>query len=367
MFDNWLQPIQAAHFNGLSWSEEDLGNHIQYFHPEHQDISKIQVALVGLDPAAANAVRQNLYALSYPFENLQLMDFGNARRQQVSFLVPVIRELMDSRIVPILIGSTADMVQAQYRAFKSIKASISQVIVDEVVPFTAKGPATKRHYFHDLIHQKRSRLFHLGLIGCQSHFIDNATYDWIHQQQYDIMRLGKAKAELAELEPIIRDADLLSFHLGALKSAEAPAQQQASPSGFFTEDACQICRYAGMSDKLRAFGIYGFDPEKDKRQQTAQVMAQMIWYFIEGFYSRKNDFPVSTEGLVEYIVDFKDHDYQLTFWKSNRSGRWWMQVPVKTTKKLQRHRLIPCSYNDYKKASQDELPERLLRALQRFN
>ncbi|PHN03329.1 arginase family protein [Flavilitoribacter nigricans] len=367
MYENWLHPIDLSHFEDLDLKAEDFGQSIQFFRPDQADLQSVQLALVGLDQETADAVRRQLYQLSFPFENLQLMDFGNARRKQVGFLVPVIRELMDSRIVPILIGSHATMIQAQYRAFKSIKESISQVIVDEKVPFAAEGSATERHYFHEIVHQKRSRLFHLGLIGCQSHFINNSTYNWVHQQQYDMMRLGKAKADLSELEPLIRDADLLSFHISALKQAEAPGQEDGSPSGFFTEEACQISRYAGMSDKLRAFGIYGFKPEKDRDEQTARSLAQMIWYFAEGFYSRKNDFPVSTDGLVEYIVDFKGLDYQLTFWKSNKSGRWWMQIPVKTNKKLQRHRLIPCSYNDYKKASQDELPERLLRALQRFD
>jgi formiminoglutamase len=367
MYENWLHSVSPDQFDDLVLSEETFGSCIKYFHPEEADVNNIRIALVGLDGDAADAVRRYLYPMSFPFGKLEIMDFGNARRRQASFLVPIIRELMDSRIVPVLIGGAAGMVAAQYRAFKSLKESICQVLVDERVPFLSTETADERHYFNDIIHQKHSRLFHLGLIGCQSHYINNSTFEYIRRQQYDIIRLGYAKANLPELEPIIREADLLSLHLSALKQMEAPAQDTNSPSGFFSEEACQISRYAGMSDKLSAFGLYGYVPEKDKDGQTAQVIAQMIWYFLDGFYNRKNDFPVSTDGLVEYIVDFKDLDYQLTFWKSSKSGRWWMQIPVKTNKKLQRHRLIPCSYNDYKMASQDELPERLMRALQRFD
>ena len=366
MYQNWLHPVSAAQFQPEPISKGNFGSNIRYFHPEQEDVQDVQVAIVGLDKGCADVIREELYQLEFPFEHLQIMDFGNARRKQVSFLVPVIRELMDSQMVPILLSRSPQMMQAQYRAFKSLKESICQVIVDEMVPFSATAEANKRQYFHEIIHQKRSRLFHLGLIGCQSHYIPKTTYDLIHQRQFDMIRLGNAKADLAELEPVIRDADLLSFHLAALKQLEAPAQEPSSPSGFFTEEACQICRYAGMSDKLRAFGLYGFVPEKDQSRQTAQLAAQMIWYFIDGFYNRKNDFPISTDGLVEYIVEFKGLDYQLTFWKSNKSGRWWMQIPVKMDKKLRRHRLIPCSYKDYQMASQDELPERLLRALERF-
>jgi formiminoglutamase len=140
----------------------------------------------------------------------------------------------------------------------------------------------------------------------------------------------------------------------------------ATPSGFFSEEACQLCRYAGMSDKLTSFGIYGFDAALDLDRQSAQVVSQMIWYFMEGVFSRKQDYPVSNKGLTEYIVEFRKLHYQLTFWKSIKSGRWWMQVPAATQKKHDRHKLVPCSYQDYQSACREELPERLLQAMKRF-
>jgi hypothetical protein len=39
---------------------------------------------------------------------------------------------------------------------------------------------------------------------------------------------------------------------------------------------------------------------------------------------------------------------------------------VKTKKKHHRHRLIPCSYNDYLLASKGELPDRISAAFGRF-
>ncbi len=121
-----------------------------------------------------------------------------------------------------------------------------------------------------------------------------------------------------------------------------------------------------MSEKVKSFGIFGYKASLDRKAQTANVLAQMIWYFIDGLSHRKGDFPISTEGLTEYIVEVKSLDFTVTFWKSQRSGRWWLQVPVKTSKQQQRHRLIPCSYNDYKLASQGELPDRLVNGLKRF-
>ena len=117
---------------------------------------------------------------------------------------------------------------------------------------------------------------------------------------------------------------------------------------------------------LSLIGFYGFNSKLDQNQQTAQVVAQLIWYFLDGYYSRKNDFPVSTKSLVEYVVESKINDMQIRFWKSSKSGRWWMQVPVKTKRKLKRHKLVPCSYNDYQLACSEDIPDRLLNAFKRF-
>jgi formiminoglutamase len=133
------------------------------------------------------------------------------------------------------------------------------------------------------------------------------------------------------------------------------------------EEACQICRYAGLSDKLKAFGVFGFRKVFDRQDQTAQITAQMIWYFLEGLLQRKGDFPASLDGLTEYIVERKDYESPLKFWKSRRSGRWWVQVSAPSTENHAQQRLVPCSHNDYLSAcQQEELPERILNILKRF-
>ncbi len=111
------------------------------------------------------------------------------------------------------------------------------------------------------------------------------------------------------------------------------------------------------SGKLSSFGIYGYRSESDRDAQTAQVAAQMIWYFLEGFFSRKNDYPVSKDGLTEYIVEYRQLNYHLTFWKSVRSGRWWIRVPVTTRKKLERHRLMPVLTGIISRPAEKGLPE----------
>jgi formiminoglutamase len=362
MLDNWLQPLPDLE---MTLTDEQFGQHILTYTRALPSLRPQTVAILGLGAEDANAVRRELYQLSFPFEGLQIADLGNARRTEHDFLIPLIKELLDSKIVPVIIGNAPAQSLAQYKAFQELQYLINLVAVEERIPYQPNADSDD-YYLKEVLDSKHSRLFHLNFLGLQTHFIPPALFDYLDQRHFDYTRLGHARQDISELEPAIRDGDLLSFNLSAIRSNEAPGQPQPTPNGFTADEACQISRYAGMSDKLKAFGLYGFRQEWDQRGQTAQLAAQMVWYFIHGYHSRWGDFPASMDGLVEYIVDYKELEYQLTFWRSERSNRWWMQVPVETHHSYQRHRLVPCSYNDYLSACKGELPERLTRALARF-
>ncbi len=366
MLNNWLSPI-PDNPNRQGLDAFRFGRNIDVFSGEMPNLESTSVALIGLENKGADAVRTALYRMAFAFDGLKIADLGNIRKPDIQFIIPVVRELIESNICPVLIGSDPALVQAQFKGFFELKDWISLAVADEQVAVNSADPADPDAYLNPIALDKKTRLFHLACIGCQAHYMPPAVVNWMEDRYFECLRLGRAKSDLSELEPVIRDADLFCFQLSALKQAEAPAQRKPSPSGFTVEEACQLCRYAGMSDKLRAFGIYGYQPVRDFYKMGAESVAQMIWYFIDGFYNRKNDYPVSTDGLVEYIVDTNGGDHQVTFWKSSRSGRWWIQAPVKSNRKNQRHRLIPCSYNDYKLACQDELPDRLIQAFKRFD
>ena len=215
------------------------------------------------------------------------------------------------------------------------------------------------------------RQLHLIHLGAQQQLTDPAVWDDCFSHHFDYVRLGAARARTPELEPLIRDADVAAFHLGALDHYSAPAAPPPpSPSGFTLQEACQLAYYAGNSDKLTSYGLFGWDTTQgDERDQelTAATYAQLAWYFLHGLSRRAGDFPATTQGMTEYVVDVPNFD-RLTFWRSPRSNRWWVQYPAGVFRGEQRHRLLPCSPADYQRASgQGELPERLLRGFRRFD
>ncbi len=365
MLDNWLKPLDRKLFSNNK-DKKSFGNRLQCYLDDLPDLKKTQVALIGIGDNEANAVRRALYQMTFPFAKLKVADLGNLRKEENGFITPLIQELIEGGICPIILGHEGKFTQAQFLAHHACQPSVSVVEVKDRIAYHPKKSELEGFYLNPIL-EGEYRLFHFTTIGSQSHFVEESVYHFLENCFFDYVRLGKAKANLSGLEPFIRDADLMSFHISALKYADAPATRNANPSGFFSEEACQISRYAGMNDKLTSIGFYGYQADLDRDGLTAQTIAQMVWYFLDGFYNRQNDFPVSMDQLVEYIVELKDHDQQFTFWKSNKTGRWWLQVPVQTKKKLQRHRLIPCSYEDYLESSKGEIPSRLMNAFKRFD
>jgi len=367
MIDNWFSPVDTKKLNIFSkLKNHQFGKKITLHDNSSLDLSNTHIAIIGVGNKEANAIREILYSVSFPFKKLNIVDLGNARKTEGTFLTPILKELLQSNIFPIIIGQQDEYALSQFHAYQYRKQLINMVLVDEKINYN--NPRNKQQtYLNKIIDSRSSHLFNLSALGYQSHFTSPDVVRVLNKKNYEAVRLGKLKDNIEFAEPIIRDADMMCFNLNSIRYSECPGVISPTPSGFFTEEACQIARYAGICEKISSVGFYGYQSDLDVNQQSAHVVAQLVWYCIDGFYNRKNDYPVSTDGLIEYIVDTKKTAYALTFWKSEKTGRWWMQVPIKTKKKLERHKLIPCSYLDYQMACREELAERLLNAFRRFS
>lgn len=367
MLENWLKPLDTDQFiNSANLSSFQFGKNIKQYTNELPNLSDCKIALVGVGEGA-NLVRHYLYqlrALSSP--EYKIVDLGNVRNPQTNGISPAIKELLLGGFIPILIGGADSFPLVQYQSYKFMDELINMVVLNDRINYSLDSFISKQDFYYLNQILTGNYLFNLSIIGYQSHYTNPEVLSYFQKMHYELIRLGHIQQSIELAEPIVRDADFLSIDLSCLKQSEAPANKYASPAGFSHEQVCQIARYAGMSDKLSSLGFFNYDTTKDINDQTAQSIAQMIWYFAEGFYNRKQDYPMSASNFVEYIVELKDWNQAITFWKSVKSSRWWMEVPVPSNKKQERHRLISCTYEDYQQACRNEMPERLLNAFKRF-
>ena len=176
---------------------------------------------------------------------------------------------------------------------------------------------------------------------------------------FDAYRLGEISNNIALAEPVFRDADIVSVDLNSVKSSDSGNLTSFVPNGFNGKEICALARYAGISDKVSVFGVFNHSSSL----QEAPLVAQIVWYFIEGFHYRSNEYPFgSRENYIKYSVPI-DED-TLVFYKSDKTERWWIEIPFisNVNNKLKRNTLLPCSYDEYLGACNQELPERWWKA-----
>lgn len=382
MFEEVLSPVPLDEINdGKEFQDNHIGKNIAIHTSSHfPGLEDVKLALIGVCDdrkakgnegcaAAPDVVRSRLYYLNCGDLPLQMADLGNIMpgsdiADTYAALGTIVGELLEQKVIPIIIGGGHDITYGQYLGYKKNEQVANLVVIDESIDIYKHEEQIDSHSFlYRLFTETPNYLFNFSQIGYQSYFVSPEDINTLEKLYFEFYRLGNVQENLEEAEPIIRDADMVSFDVNAIRQSDAPGRRDASPNGFYGEEACRIARYAGITDKVSSFGIYEFNPTFDPYGQTAQLLAQMIWYFIEGYYARTNDLPVGDEkDFVKYIVNFEETDYELVFWKSKRSGRWWMQVPDVMDTKYERHQLIPCSYADYELACKEEIPERWLRA-----
>jgi formiminoglutamase len=182
---------------------------------------------------------------------------------------------------------------------------------------------------------------------------------------FEAYRLGNVRGSLDETEPALRDANLLNFSLNALKYSDSPASVNSNPNGLTGDEACQLSFFAGHSNRLTAFGIYDLNPDLETSPVSAKLSAQIIWYLLEGFSYRIIEEPdINPENFKNYIIHNSKTNQNISFYKSNLTNRWWMEIVNEKTKN---NILISCSENDYLLASRQEIPERWWRVCLRQN
>lgn len=384
-FSDFFEPINLNQGDlNFNYLPNNFVNSISFY--EGQELTDYSIALVGVGEErgslfnagtalAPNHVRKYIYRLNKLNGSAKIIDLGNLKigsslNDTYFALSSIIEELIKLNIIPIIIGGGQDLTYANFLAYKNLEQTVNLVSIDS--HFNLGEPdqeINSNNFLTKIILHQPNFLFNYSNIGYQTYFVDSSEIDLMGKLFFDVYRLGHVQKNIEDVEPIVRNADIISIDVSSIRQSESPGNANASPNGFYGEQACQISRYAGLSDKLTSIGFYEINPEFDNNGQTAHLVAQMIWYFIDGVNNRKKDFPVgSRKTYTKYRVNIQNGENELIFYKSDKSERWWMDVPYPSHQKIkyERHLLVPCSYKDYQTACEDEMPDRWWQTFQKL-
>ena len=282
----------------------------------------------------------------------------------------VVKELVKNQTFPIVIGGGQDLTYPLFEAYQSLEQTVNILDIDCAIDMGDPEDAiSAKAWINKVLMLRPNYLFNYSVLGYQSYLVQQKEVDLLNKLFFDAYRLGEFYQNPRMVEPLVRNADILSFDLNAILVSDYSGNSEKLPHGLYGEDACRVMRYAGMSDKLTSLGIFNFK-SAERQDFDANLVAQMMWYFIEGFENRKRDYPIGSKtSYTKYMVSIDDFKDEIIFYKSDKSGRWWMEVPYPKIKgaKYQRHLLVPCDYEDYKNALTNEMPNLWWRTFEKLS
>lgn len=197
----------------------------------------------------------------------------------------------------------------------------------------------------------------ISIIANQSYFTEPELEEGLKSTYFQEARLGLIRDKMHLSEPLIRDSKLLIVDTNAIRHSDFTSSTSPNPNGLYSEEICQLMRYAGYSDNLKSVFISGLQGSKiEEIKADSMLIAHMLWHTFEGISLRKKELPGLTNfASKEFFLELGEQEpYTLNFLQSQKTGRWWLYVPVSNST----GRWIACDAEDYERAKHHELPYR---------
>ena len=343
------------------------------------ELDDVDIAIIGVseyrnthnsvgEDFSLNEVRKTLYNLFPGNWSLNISDLGDLRlgdtvSDTYLALQSIVSELLKNNIIPVIIGGSQDITYANYRSYDYLEKTVNIVNIDPNFDLgDSSKPMKNNSYLGKVILDKPHNLFNYSTLGYQTYFNSQEEIDLMQKLYFEAYRLGELSNNIQNVEPVLRDANIVTLDLKSVRSSEVSSKQKFSPNGFSGKEICAISRYAGISNKVSSFGVYEYIPSVED-EATEMLIAQVIWYFIEGVNCRVMDSNFyNTADFQKYTVLVDEQE--LIFLKSLKSSRWWVEIPFlqNSNNKLEDHSLLPCMHQDYVDASKGVVPERWYKA-----
>ena len=375
MLTDFLSPIEDKSI----YEPHQMGSAVKKYVGNFPSLTNMQIAIIGVAEGRASnknketslasaQVRKEFYRLAtIPGVSEFIIDLGDIKpganfSDTEAALEHVAKTLREEGLILLVIGGSDDLGYSLYKSQEGVSANLDLTYVSSHLPILPGQMLSK------ICEHQPNYLFNINALGIQSHYIPSSGLEIMNKLGFNQLRLGQLKSNTEEAEPLIRNTNLFLFNVSAIKQGDAPANYYSNPNGVEGDLACKLCWYAGVSDLANVFGIFEMNPEFDYRNQTAKLVAQMSWYFVDGYRNRVKDHPEHHQEFVRYRCNIESKNPDLVFYKSKRTSRWWMEIPnPKSLSNPDKNVIVPCSYADYQVATTGDLPERYLKTLQKMH
>lgn len=200
------------------------------------------------------------------------------------------------------------------------------------------------HFFSNRIPNDAGKFKSLGF---QRHLSD------LEKIQFNIDKgsssLGKLNSDVNALEPDLREASLLYIDLNILSNAVIQLTDN-KVIGIYPDNLIQLIKYASHSPHIKGLFFTLSNILEDQKKIASELMATIIWYFLEGLFQGQHKPDPNDE---KYFVSINEMEEPLIFIHSIKHNKWWFQLDGVDT-------YYACTFTEYEQAVNGELPDRIL-------
>ena len=338
------------------------------------DIESTNVCIIGLNEYRnsyfelgsqdLNSIRKQFYKLKFGNWKLSITDLGDLPSGKnvddtYHALYDICKELLSKNILLIVIGGSNDLIYPIFKSFDSFNDKINIVSIDNQFDLYQESELVSgRTYMNKIIIDNSNRLNDFTNIGYQRHLCSQDELDLMEKLFFEYISLGEITENNNKAEPIMRNANIVSFDMKSLSFSASCNQTAGNPNGINPRLACILSKYAGQSNKTNFLGLF----ELNNNFISNKLYSEIIWYFLDGINNRIvepgfND----SQTFNKYTVQTSGRD--IIFFKSKVSEKWWMLINPSQNSRIS---YLPCLESDYLEALNDNIPVRWLKAIKRI-
>jgi hypothetical protein len=222
MFSELLTPVtELDAFKELIFTASQLGSHLKNRKWDPQNPPS--VALLGIPEGRTssclpvgmgpNSIRKQLYSLSGFPNHFDILDLGNIKNGKdaadtFAAVKMIAEELWLQKIPLLILGGSQDLTQPLLSGIQKPALKLT-VIDDRIDNQINENSANDEIYINNLPFRTS-----IHIMGCQTYFIEQNGHDDIRESfKGHVISLGELRSDIREMEPVLRESDLVSLIL----------------------------------------------------------------------------------------------------------------------------------------------------------
>jgi len=300
-------------------------------------------------------IRREFYKLSQLDFEIPIIDLGDlvsGKTPQDShyILQEVLSACHQKGAIPVIVGGSNDLAFSLFSALNYHQKDINYTQISNIVSLKEDEQIHESTFLSKILGSKDFSIKNYHHLGYQKHLNEMDSVKLIKEVQFDIIRLAEMMNSTEKTEPYFRKADLVTINCDAIETFAEAFSMNPQVNGLNRREICAYMKEIGLSERLKSVGIFNYNIYSDS-QLNHQLLAQMIWYLIEGINIQRSH-PKEKSYETFYVLI---NDEQYAFKRDVFSNLWYFGEDEDIDN------CIPCSRSDFDEAKRGFLGPRFTR------